>query len=120
MGLRFYQAKVAQDIGFRAAMLASTMKVAYDVLTKDTTTTPDAALRKRAAVTMYGDIGNNRERMVELFCWYAVFIPAVQSKVYNIDTGTVTPEALDDGEMDALVSNFWTAASKILAEAGPV
>lgn len=97
--------------------MASAMRVAFDVLTKEAGTVPDAIIRKRAAVTMYGDIGSNRQRLIELFAWYAVFQPAVQQAVYNADTGAITPENLNDDTMDTLVKDFWGIASKIIDEA---
>jgi hypothetical protein len=119
MGIRFFQATVAENADFRRAVLASAMRVAYIILTTEASTVPEYAIRKRAASTMFGDIGSTRERMISLFAWYAIFQPEVQAVVYDATTGKVTPQNLNDDFMDNLVSKFWTTASRILADVAP-
>lgn len=114
---RYAQAEAVANEGFRGLVKASLMVNAYQVL-RDTDE-PNYEQRAGLARTLLYSMTPPKivEDIVELFCWWAVNVPAVQQESYAGGDG-FKPEQISDQTIDAAVEAFWDDAANVQPESG--
>jgi hypothetical protein len=108
---RYYQWTVANHPGFLGAIEASVMKNAAAVLAEGSNV-PNTAIRKETAKRLMRGLGSTRERLLRLYAWLAVFDPNIAGAVFDVGSGDITPQNIEDADLDTLVSTYWTLVSQ--------
>lgn len=108
---RYYQWVVANHPGFLGAIEASVMKTAANVLAEGAGV-PNTTIRKETARRLMRGFGSTRERLLRLFAWLAVFEPDIAAAVFDVESKDVTPQNIEDTDLDTLVSTYWTLVSQ--------
>lgn len=109
---RFYQQQVAHDPAFRATVEASLMLVAHEVLGEDPATHGHAQ-RRGIAESLFQGAEGEIARLIRIFAWRAVFDPAIQAVVFDVAAQEVTPDRVDDADLDRVVREFWDTAAGV-------